>query len=467
MGIEVLELSVLLGDCMRKAEQRDEKRNKSEFAEWFKVCRHFFPDLPKWFNSISDPRCQPYVTYSQAVLLTMCIMKNVSGTVTMRGMNTAFNEDAAIANLGFMAEEKELSEMPDWQTVNNYLEKIDNKEIENIRRKMIFILLRSKHFDRYKFMKCWKIILDGTGIAYFKERHCEHDLVTKKTDPGTGKTTLMYYHKVLEAKIVLAPNVVLSIDTEFIENEDENVSKQDCELKAAERMMVRIKKAYPRLPICILGDGLYATMPFMKMCRENGWHYILNLKDGRQKTIADDFKILVETEGYQRIKQGLCGAEMGQGAFRNHMEQVSGKDQPCNVFEYRHKVMEKGVEKEVRFVWVTDMAIKMETLENFIYVGRDRWKIENEGFNNQKNGIYKIEHLCSREPNAMKAHYLMTQLSDIVMQLYLAFGVILGSIKRPIKSVAQKIGEHFWGLFLTQKDVKIISKRTALRLNTW
>ena len=117
--------------------------------------------------------------------------------------------------------------------------------------------------------------------------------------------------------------------------------------------------------------------------------------------------------------------------------------------------------------YITDMAIKMETLENFIYVGRDRWKIENEGFNNQKNGIYKIEHLCSREPNAMKAHYLMTQLSDIVMQLYLAFGVILGSIKRPIKSVAQKIGEHFWGLFLTQKDVKIISKRTALRLNTW
>ena len=69
----------------------------------------------------------------------------------------------------------------------------------------------------------------------------------------------------------------------------------------------------------------------------------------------------------------------------------------------------------------------MKNLERFIITGRQRWKIENEGFNNQKNGIYKIEHLCSRHKNAMKAHYLITQISDIIMQLYLAFGVILAA----------------------------------------
>ena len=38
-----------------------------------------------------------------------------------------------------------------------------------------------------------------------------------------------YYHKVLEAKIVLSDNLILSLGTEFIENESENVSKQDCD----------------------------------------------------------------------------------------------------------------------------------------------------------------------------------------------------------------------------------------------
>lgn len=42
---------------------------------------------------------------------------------------------------------------------------------------------------------------------------------------------------------------------------------------------------------------------------------------------------------------------------------------------------------------------------------KGRWKIENEGFNNQKNGIYDIEHLNSRKSNAMKNYYLLTQVA--------------------------------------------------------
>ena len=449
---------------MTKAEKRIEKRGKNELAAWLRICKHFFPDLSKWLNGMNDPRNRMYITYEQAVIVIMCIMKNVSGIVTMRSMNESFNEEAAIQNLAYMADDTLLNEMPDWQTANNYLERLDTSEIEKIRRLMIERLLRCKQFDRYKFEGCWKIIIDGTGIAYFKERHCEHDLVMKRKDPETGKETILYFHKVLEAKLLLAENVVVSIDTEFIENENEDVSKQDCELNAANRLLERIKRNYPRLPVCILADGLYATMPFMEMCSKYKWHYILNLKDGRQKTLADDFRLLVETENYQRVKKDLCGSECGTGAFRNDMEKISGKDQKCNVYEYRHTVVEKEESKEVRFVWVTDLRITMINLERFIITGRQRWKIENEGFNNQKNGIYKIEHLCSRHKNAMKAHYLITQISDIIMQLYLAFGVILAAVKRPIKSVARCIGEAFWGKKLATADKEFIETRTALRL---
>lgn len=44
---------------------------------------------------------------------------------------------------------------------------------------------------------------------------------THKTDDG--KVTKLYYHKVLEAKIVLSDNIIISLGTEFIENEKEDI----------------------------------------------------------------------------------------------------------------------------------------------------------------------------------------------------------------------------------------------------
>lgn len=86
-------------------------------------------------------------------------------------------------------------------------------------------LIRGKQFNRNRLLgKYWRVILDGTGLFYFKEKHCENCLVTtKKTEDG--KSVKLYYHKVLEAKIVLSDNVVISLGTEFIENENEDVSR--------------------------------------------------------------------------------------------------------------------------------------------------------------------------------------------------------------------------------------------------
>lgn len=55
----------------------------------------------------------------------------------------------------------------------------------------------------------------------------------------------------LEAKLVLGDGFFISIGTEFIENELEDVSKNDCETKAFKRLSERLKKEYPRLPVCV------------------------------------------------------------------------------------------------------------------------------------------------------------------------------------------------------------------------
>ncbi len=51
-------------------------------------------------------------------------------------------------------------------------------------------------------------------------------------------------------------------------------------------------------------------------------------------------------------------------------------------------------------------------------MGRGRWKIENEGFHMHKNIRYDIQHVNSENYNAMKCRYLLTQIADILLQLY-------------------------------------------------
>ena len=128
---------------------------------------------------------------------------------------------------------------------------------------MINRLIRMKALEKFRLLgEYYMIAVDGTGHLVYKERHCPHCL-TKEKD---GKV-LYYYHNVLEAKLVTASGLALSVETEFILNSD-GKSKQDCELSAFYRMAKRLKKRFPQLKICLLLDSLYAAAPVMDMAEK-------------------------------------------------------------------------------------------------------------------------------------------------------------------------------------------------------
>lgn len=95
-----------------------------------------------------------------------------------------------------------------------------------------FIHWLSSFKDPRKF---WMVIFDATGLFHFKERRCPHCL-KKVLNKGTEDEQAVYCHHVLEAKLVLGEGFAVSIGTEFIENENEDVSKNDCETKAFKRL---------------------------------------------------------------------------------------------------------------------------------------------------------------------------------------------------------------------------------------
>lgn len=412
---------------------------------------------------MDDPRNQAYITYVQADLTYMGILKNVCGQHSMREMEENFNKNNCIETLRIMSGNQKLQEMPHYDTLNYYLEKLPPECLDDLRKKMVTNLIRGKYFNRGRLLgKYWRVILDGTGLFYFKEKHCANCLCTTRTMED-GRTEKLYYHKVVEAKIVLSEHVVISLGTEFIENEKENISKQDCEINAAKRLMEKIKKAYPRLGICIQGDALYAAETIMKICREYQWEYLFTQKESRQKQVDEGFEWIKSGNGAER-QSGLC-AEKGTACYSNHVEEVAGKKEVMNVFEYEYEGQAKeGKKGKTRFCWVSSIELCKRNIEEMILAGRGRWKIENEGFNNQKHGIYRIEHLNSKNSNAMKNHYLLTQISDILMQLYIAWNPYIRELKQTIKNTSSELLESFRRLTVTDEDVSYIFRYTTVYL---
>ena len=162
--------------------------------------------------------------------------------------------------------------------------------------KMIQRLLRNKVLTRYRlFNEYYLIAIDGTNNLTFKDPHCPQ-CIARKAPNGE----IYYYHPVLEAKIVTSNGLAFSVESEFIENDmgirkalsDEE--KQDCELRAAYRLIEKLKKKFPQLKICLLADSLYANQQIMKKCKDYGWKYIITFKEGSIPNVYKEFKSLIK-----------------------------------------------------------------------------------------------------------------------------------------------------------------------------
>ena len=446
-------------EWVRKNILREERRKSDRgIVDVIKIIRHYFKKMPEWIEEIKDPRHQSYITYTQDDLLYMGLLKNICSVESMRQMENLFNEETCIRTLSVLSGNKNLTEMPHSDTLNYYLERLSPECLSELRKQMVKSLIAGKAFNKARLLGTyWRIILDGTGLFYFKERHCENCLRDVRKDEY-GKSVVRYYHKVLEAKLVLGDGFVISLGTEFIENEREDVTKQDCELNAAKRLFSRIKKEYGRLPICIQADALYEVETIMKICREYGWKYIFTHKDTRQPYAGKEYAVLDDEE--KGIRRNI-GKEKGTGKYYNGIEKLTGKTEVMNLYEYAYDDIGGDV---ITFHWTTNIELTRENLVEMISTGRGRWQIENEGFNFQKNILYRIEHLNSKDPKAMKNHYLLTQIADIIVQLYLHWNPMVRKLGQGIKNTSSRLLESFRRQTITDEDVLYIERRTSVYL---
>jgi hypothetical protein len=394
----------------------DERKQVSIIYASLKTTRHFFGDLVDLFHVVHDPRNLDLITYPLAAVGFTGMLMFLCRLGSRRQINHLFrgNGPSAAKFQALFGVES----CPHGDTVNTLYSRLDPDEIQQVVTSMVKTLIRKKVLYRYRLLDHYFMIaIDGTGRLTFPERHCAHCM----TQTHNGTTT--YYHPVLEAKLVTTNGFAFSVMTEFVENPGEKPTKQDCELKAFYRLADRLKQCFPRLPICLLLDGLFAGGPTFELCEQYHWKYLVVLTEKDLSSVHKELELLMPLapENNLTVHTGVQ-SEIEQ-VFR-WMNNISYRDSEKR--EHILSVMEcletrpdsKGECKTTRFKWITNLQVKTNNIRILTNQGgRLRWKIENEGFNVQKNGGYALEHAYSRNPTAAKVFYLILQIAHILAQL--------------------------------------------------
>jgi hypothetical protein len=377
---------------------------------------HFFGKLEKRFRIVEDPRSPEFIVYPLEALFFTAILMFLCRLGARRQIALMLRENGPSA-AKFQALFG-VDTCPHGDTLNYAFCRIDPDQVQEVIVHMIKTLIRKKVLYRYRlFGLHFAIAIDGTGRLVFSERHCPHCM----TKTHNGKT--IYYHPVLEAKLVFPNGFAFSIMTEFVENPGAHISKQDCELKAFYRLTERLKKAFPRLPICLCLDSLFAGGPVMSICEDYDWRYMIVYKEGSIPSINEEFESLLPLapENHLTFHTGQQNEIRQDYRWINDISYVDSKknEHTLGVFEcLEEKPDAAGQRQTTRFKWLTNLKVKQNNCIELAHTGgRIRWKIENEGFNVQKNQGYALEHAYTTDHTASKIFYLLLQIAHMIAQL--------------------------------------------------
>ena len=385
-------------------------RGKAMVCELFKTIDHFFPDLFEQLRQIEDCRRRPNYALSEI------LMAGIALFIFQQGSRNAFNNLRQEAKFAKHYRRLFKLRLPHLDTVHRVLCRLTDEPLEQLKQWLVKTLLEKKALHKYRlFGKYFVVAVDATGTMSFADRHCEQCLhqTSKK-----GKTT--YFHNVLEAKLITANGFAISLATEWIANPLTEYDKQDCERKAFVRLAAKLKQLYPRLPICLTADGLYPYQRFLDICRANHWAFILTFKDGNLPSVWEEVRALLPLSPDQhRRERRLQGQERIEQDFR-WVTDIDYRGHRLQWLECIETVthLKSGEQTTTRFVHLTNLEVTTTTVVVLSTTGRLRWKIENEGFNTQKNLGYALQHKYARVNwQAAKNYYQCLQIGHLINQL--------------------------------------------------
>src|SRR5262245_50680810 len=143
----------------------------------------------------------------------------------------------------------------------------------------------------------YTVALDGSEYFRSTQVQCPHCL--RQSD---SKGRVHYSHLIVGATLVRAgSHQVLPLDVEEVRNVTAESRPQDCELTAAKRLLARVRRDHPQLGQIVIGDDLYAHVPFVEQLHQQRQHYVLVAKPSSHPSLV---AAVAAAEGTEQSQTG-------------------------------------------------------------------------------------------------------------------------------------------------------------------
>lgn len=253
-------------------------------------------------------------------------------------------------------------------------------------------------------------VLDGHECTASYLRHCP-DCMTRTTHTKDGDRT-QYFHRLVSLALVTGDHV-LSLDAE------EQRPGED-EVATALRLLRRVVARYPRAFDVVGCDGLYAQAPFLNSVMALGKHFLVVLKN-KDRVLMKDARSLFPQTTPEVYRRGSTKVEAWDiDGLRDSWPELAITPRVVRTLESRpvRRQMTKKVEEiNTEWIWVTDMDRTFAPTRAIVKMGHDRWKIENEGYN-ELTGDWHADHVYTHAGNAIMAMWLLTFLAQTIFQIF-------------------------------------------------
>jgi hypothetical protein len=367
--------------------------------------------LNGWFDGLPDPRRQDMSVYLSRhiwwqIVLTF-LLRHGSRNGFDGDRNTGHLPENVVQLCRHLWDEERLGTrrtVTCSENAKHHASRVAVSAVAGIPVKMARRLMQMRLLDAGRlFDRWWMIAVDGT----LQDRG--HD-----TEDGEAR-----HRYVLAASLVGPFGLSFPLMSEFMDMRDPVRDKEDCELKAFQRLAKRLCTEFPHRLICLLLDGLYPVQSVFDTCDEYGWKFIATLREGRQPTAYDE-AVQTMLMSPSLVFRGQRNAEDGP------VDQTLRWTNDVPFGEHAFNVLFSGEISPTRAIlwaWVTNLDLTHERVYAIAnHGGRARNSIENV-FNVEKNGGFGLEHTFCANTQASQNYHLMMQVAFILWQL-LAKGVL-------------------------------------------
>ena len=254
--------------------------------------------------------------------------------------------------------------------------------------------------------------VDGHEINSSYKRCCER-CSTREIECRSG-TKVQYYHRLVAFQII-AEDFNFLLDLELLEPGEDEVA-------ATLRLLERVLKNHPRCFDVLVADAIYLRPSMINFIREHGKHLIAVLKENQPELLLEA-RTLLEPEQPRR----LVKEKPQQTIELRDMEGFTTETitEPVRIVwsheetTRRERVAGEWVTTETvsDWFWGTTMEQTLASSETIALLGHDRWKIENEGFNEVVTH-WNADHYFHHHPNSILVLWLMLFMAHAVFHCF-------------------------------------------------